>query len=86
MSGWVAGDIERVVVIFDGIFSMRGDYAPIDKIQEISREYSGKFSDGVITVVDDSHGIGAYGKRAGYAGILRRRPISSSAPLARHSG
>jgi len=58
----VGGDIERVVVVFDGIFSMRGDYAPIDKIQEISREYSGKFQDGVITVVDDSHGIGAYGK------------------------
>jgi len=58
----IEGDIERVVVVFDGIFSMRGDYAPIDKIQEISREYNGKFPDGVITVVDDSHGIGAYGK------------------------
>ncbi len=23
---------ERVVAIFDGIFSMRGDFAPIDKI------------------------------------------------------
>lgn len=58
----IEGDIERVVVVFDGIFSMRGDYAPIDKIREISSEYDGKFPDGVITVVDDSHGIGAYGK------------------------
>ncbi len=32
-------DIERVVVIFDGIFSMRGDYAPIDKINDICKEY-----------------------------------------------
>lgn len=53
--------IERVVVIFDGIFSMRGDCAPVDRIVELSREYEGRFRDGVITVVDDSHGLGAYG-------------------------
>ncbi|MBU1568293.1 MAG: aminotransferase class I/II-fold pyridoxal phosphate-dependent enzyme [Proteobacteria bacterium] len=57
----VGEGITRVVVIFDGIFSMRGDYAPIDKIMEICDRYSEKFADGVITVVDDSHGIGAYG-------------------------
>jgi glycine C-acetyltransferase len=57
----VAADIDRIVVIFDGIFSMRGDFAPIDKILAITGEYSRKFRDGVITVVDDSHGIGAYG-------------------------
>ncbi len=54
-------DIERVVVIFDGIFSMRGDYAPIDKINTICKQYNSRFKDGVITIVDDSHGIGAYG-------------------------
>ncbi len=57
----VGDDINRVVVIFDGIFSMRGDYAPIDAILAITEQYSRKFRDGVITVVDDSHGIGAYG-------------------------
>ncbi len=57
----VGENIERVVVIFDGIFSMRGDYAPIDKILEITDRYSEKFVGGVVTVVDDSHGIGAYG-------------------------
>jgi glycine C-acetyltransferase len=59
----VGKDIERVVVIFDGIFSMRGDYAPIDKILAITESYSSNFADGVITVVDDSHGIGAYGDK-----------------------
>lgn len=54
-------DMERVVVIFDGIFSMRGDYAPINEIVDICREYNDRFKDGVITVVDDSHGIGAFG-------------------------
>ncbi len=54
--------IERVVVIFDGIFSMRGDYAPINEINSICKAYNSKFKDGVITVVDDSHGLGAYGE------------------------
>ncbi len=53
--------IERVVVIFDGIFSMRGDHAPADRIVALCREYEGRFHDGVITVIDDSHGLGAYG-------------------------
>ncbi len=57
----VSQDMERVVVVFDGIFSMRGDYAPISEIVEICKAYDHKFKDGVITVVDDSHGIGAYG-------------------------
>jgi glycine C-acetyltransferase len=57
----VGPDIERVIVIFDGIFSMRGDFAPIDEILKVCRPYENKFKDGVITVVDDSHGIGAYG-------------------------
>ena len=58
----VAPGMDRVVVIFDGIFSMRGDYAPIHEINAICKAYDSKFKDGVITVVDDSHGMGAYGK------------------------
>ena len=54
--------IERVVVIFDGIFSMRGDYAHINEINPICNAYDSKFKDGVITIVDDSHGMGAYGE------------------------
>ncbi|HKL01098.1 MAG TPA: aminotransferase class I/II-fold pyridoxal phosphate-dependent enzyme [Desulfotignum sp.] len=57
----VAPDMERVVVVFDGIFSMRGDYAPIHEIVRICKRYADRFKDGVITVVDDSHGIGAFG-------------------------
>ena len=54
--------IERVVVIFDGVFSMRGDYAPIHRIHEILAPHRQRFKEGLITVVDDSHGIGAYGE------------------------
>ena len=52
----------RVVVIFDGIFSMRGDNAPLDRIDALVRQYESRFRDGVVTIMDDSHGIGAYGK------------------------
>lgn len=58
----VAPDTERVVIIFDGVYSMRGDIAPIDTIAAIAQEYDASFKDGVITVIDDSHGIGAYGE------------------------
>lgn len=54
--------IERVVVIFDGVFSMRGDHAPIDEINAVLAPHRNRFSEGLVTVVDDSHGIGAYGK------------------------
>lgn len=53
--------IERVVVIFDGVFSMRGDHAPIAQINKILAPHRERFAQGLITVVDDSHGIGAYG-------------------------
>ena len=58
----VPDGMDRVVVIFDGIFSMRGDYAPVDQIVKIVEPYVDNFKDGVITVMDDSHGMGAYGK------------------------
>jgi glycine C-acetyltransferase len=51
----------RVVVIFDGIFSMRGDNAPLDRIAALVARHEHRFRDGVITVMDDSHGIAAYG-------------------------
>ena len=58
----VPADIDRVVVIFDGVFSMRGDFAPIDKIHEVLAPHRDRFPQGLITVVDDSHGIGAFGE------------------------
>lgn len=57
----VPDDIERVIVIFDGIFSMRGDHAPIDRINAVLAPHRQRFAEGLITVVDDSHGVGAYG-------------------------
>lgn len=55
------GQCENVIVITDGVFSMRGDYAPLDKICEITEKYNDKFPKDIVLVVDDSHGVGAYG-------------------------
>ncbi len=46
----------------DGIFSMRGDHAPLDAIASLCRQYESGYQEGVITVVDDSHGVGALGE------------------------
>ncbi len=53
--------IERVIVIFDGVFSMRGDHALIPEINAVLEPHRNRFKEGLVTVVDDSHGIGAYG-------------------------
>jgi len=56
------GKGKRALVITDGIFSMRGDNAPLNKIVEICRKYNDDFEEGIITIADDSHGVGALGK------------------------
>ena len=57
----VPDGIGRVVVIFDGIFSMRGDAAPLGALLGVTAAHEHRFRDGVVTMMDDSHGIGAYG-------------------------
>jgi glycine C-acetyltransferase len=57
----VPDGIGRVVVIFDGIFSMRGDAAPLKDLLAVTAAHEHRFRDGVVTMMDDSHGIGAYG-------------------------
>ena len=56
------GKATRVLVVTDGIFSMRGDDAPLKEIVDICKEFDKFFTEGVITIVDDSHGVGAIGK------------------------
>ncbi|MEK7703649.1 MAG: aminotransferase class I/II-fold pyridoxal phosphate-dependent enzyme [Myxococcota bacterium] len=56
------GNAEAALVITDGIFSMRGDLAPLDVISDIVRKYDDKFPRGAVLVVDDSHGVGGFGR------------------------
>ncbi len=55
------GQGKRLIIITDGIFSMRGDHAPLNIIAEIATKYNDQFEEGIITIEDDSHGIGSFG-------------------------
>ncbi len=56
-----AGTCKRVILVTDGIFSMRGANAPLPKILEIARRHDEHFPENVVVLVDDSHGVGAFG-------------------------
>ncbi|MDO9577042.1 MAG: aminotransferase class I/II-fold pyridoxal phosphate-dependent enzyme [Candidatus Cloacimonadales bacterium] len=56
------GKGKRCLVITDGIFSMRGDFSPFNELTKICAKFNDKFEEGVITIADDSHGVGAFGK------------------------
>ncbi len=56
-----AGKAKRVIVVTDGIFSMRGDHAPLDEVMAIAKRHDDKFPENVVVIVDDSHGVGAFG-------------------------
>ena len=50
------GNFDKAIVITDGVFSMDGDVAPLDKIFEVSKDYD------TMLMVDDAHGEGVLGK------------------------
>jgi len=47
---------EKALIITDGVFSMDGDVAPLDKLQEIAEGYD------ILLAVDDAHGEGVLGR------------------------
>lgn len=55
------GTGERVLVITDGIFSMRGDFAPLKELVALCKKYEDSFEEGILSIADDSHGVGAFG-------------------------
>ncbi len=56
-----SGRARRAIVVTDGIFSMRGDHAPLNEIMDIARHHDQSFPENVVVFVDDSHGVGAFG-------------------------
>ncbi|MFQ5616332.1 MAG: glycine C-acetyltransferase [Anaerolineales bacterium] len=50
------GEYKRCLVVTDGVFSMDGDVAPLDKVYGVAQNYDS------ILMVDDAHGEGVLGK------------------------
>ena len=58
------------LIVTDGVFSMEGSIAPLQKLIELKNKYQFKL------VVDDAHGIGVLGKHG--KGSLEHEKVSSS--------
>jgi glycine C-acetyltransferase len=59
--GEAARSCRRAIVVTDGIFSMRGDFTPLDAIAALIGKHDAAFAENALLVVDDSHGVGAFG-------------------------
>jgi glycine C-acetyltransferase len=56
-----AAGCRRALLVTDGIFSMRGDHAPLPAILGAARRHDAAFAENAVVIVDDSHGVAAYG-------------------------
>jgi len=66
----------RAIVVTDGIFSMRGDHAPLDRIMALAEKYDEAFAENVLVMADDSHGVGAFGRTGrGTEEFTASRPV-----------
>lgn len=58
----LSGTCRRAIIVTDGVFSMRGDHAPLDRICELAERFDSAFPENVLVIADDSHGVGAFGE------------------------
>lgn len=57
-----AGKFSRCLVVTDGVFSMLGEYQDLSVLETVINKYLDQYSQGILLVVDDSHGVGAFGE------------------------
>ena len=57
------------LIVLDGVFSMDGDIAPVEKLLHIAKQYD------ALLMVDDAHGFGVLGEQG--HGILEQADVNS---------